>query len=60
MYGKPDIANNFDSVKQDWCKDLHVHQILEIDGKIKNGLSMPEGKRPLDMELRALRNAVED
>ena len=47
VYGKPNIAKNFKSVKQDWCKDLQVHQILEMDGRIKNALSMPKGKRPL-------------
>ena len=34
--GEPDIAKNFISVKQDWCKDLQIHQLLEINGKAKN------------------------
>ena len=47
VYGEPDITNNFNSVKLDWCKDLQVHQILGKDGKIKSAQSMPEGKKPL-------------
>ena len=37
-----------------------MHQILEKDGKIKCAQSMPEGKKPLLMELKALRIATEN
>ena len=60
VHGKPDITKNFNSVKQDWRKDLQVHQILRKDGKIKNAQSMPEGRKPLLMEIKALRLATED
>ena len=60
VYGESDITKNFKRLKQDGCKDLQVHQILETDGKIKNARFMPEGKEPLEMELRALRIETED
>ena len=60
VHGETDITGNFSSVKQDWCKDLEIHQILEKDSEIKNVQSMPEGKKPLPMELKALRIATKD
>ena len=33
--GEPDITKNFNSVKQDWCEDIQVYQILGKDGKLK-------------------------
>ena len=58
--GEPEIAKNFTSVKQDWCKNLQIHQILDINGIIKNADRMPEGKKPLEMELNALKNAIKE
>ena len=60
VHGEPDITGNFSSIKQDWCKNLQIHQILEKDGNIKKVQSMMEGKKPLSMELNALRIATKD
>ena len=58
--GEPDIAKNFISVKQDWCRDLQIHQLLEINGKIKDADQMPKDKKPLEMELNELKNAIKE
>ena len=60
LHDKPDSPKNFNSVRQDRCKDMQVHQILRKDGRIKNAHSMPEGRKPLLMELKALRIATEN
>ena len=39
--GKPDIANNFSSIKHDWCKNLQLHQILDCDFELKKAALMP-------------------
>ena len=58
--GEPGISKNLSSVKQEWCKNFQVHQILNRKGALKNAEQMPEGKRLLDMEVNALKNANED
>ena len=58
--GEPGISKNLSSVKQEWCKNFQVHQILNRKGALKNAEQMPEGKRLLDMEVNALKNAIED
>ena len=47
VHREQDITGNFSSVKQDWCKNLQIHKILEKDRNIKNAQAMLEGKKPL-------------
>ena len=60
VHGEPDITGNLSSIKQDWCKNLKIYQILDKDGNIKNAQDMTEGKKPLSMEIIALRTATRD
>ena len=60
VYGEPDIMGNLSSIKQDWCKNLQIYQISDKDRIIKNAQSMTEGKKPLSMEINALRIAKRD
>ena len=60
VFGELDIRKKFTSVKQEWCKNIQVHQKLNVNGTIKNADRMPEGIKPLEMELNALKNAIEE
>ena len=56
--GEPDITKNFISIKQDLCRVLQLHQILEQDYNLKRALVMLEGKKSLEMEVTMLQNAL--
>ena len=60
VVGEPDITKNFSSIQQDWCNKLQLYKILNNNYTLRVANIMPEGKRPLKMQIMAIQNAIEN